>query len=131
MIPSEAILKVPARLCYISPMSELTATNQIARLEYVIREQMKEIDRLRDEVRQHRALMAAFEERGTLGILQMMAHDKNLPPEIRVRAAGLAVPFERPKLSVTATASIPLYDLLEERRRKAKVIEHAPDPSAA
>ena len=36
-------------------MSELTATNQIARLEYVIREQMKEIDRLRDEVRQHRA----------------------------------------------------------------------------
>jgi hypothetical protein len=112
-------------------MSELSATNQIARLEYVIREQMKEIDRLRDEVRQHRALMAAFEERGTLGILQMMAHDKNLPPEIRVRAAGLAVPFERPKLSVTATASVPLYDLLEERRRKAKVIEHAPDPSAA
>ena len=41
------------------------------------------------------------------------------------------MPFERPKLSVTATASIPLYDLLEERRRKAKVIEHAPDPSAA
>ena len=113
-------------------MSELSATNQIARLEYVVREQMKEIDRLRDEVRQHRALMAAFEERGTLGILQMMAHDKNLPPEIRVRAAGLAVPFERPKLSVTATASVPLYNLLEERRRKAKVIEHTdPGPSAA
>jgi hypothetical protein len=113
-------------------MSEVAPINQIARLEYVIREQMKEIDRLRDEVAQYRALMAAFEERGTLGILQMMAHDKNLPPEIRVRAAGLAVPFERPKLSVTATASVPLYDLLEERRRKAKVIEHVePDPSAA
>ena len=109
-------------------MSELTATNQIARLEYVIREQMKEIDRLRDEVRQHRALMAAFEERGTLGILQMMAHDKNLPPEIRVRAAGLAVPFERPKLSVTATASIPLYDLLEERRARPRSSNTPPIP---
>jgi hypothetical protein len=106
----------------------MSEANQIARLEYVIREQMKEIDRLGDEIRQHHALMAAFGERGTLGILQMTAHDINLPPEIRVRAAGLAVPFERPKLSVTATASVPLYDLLEERRRKAKVIEHAPEP---
>jgi len=60
-------------------MSEVAPANQIARLEYVIREQMKEIDRLRDEVRQHHALMAAFEERGTLGILQMMAHDKTCP----------------------------------------------------
>lgn len=77
------------------------------------------------------SLMAAFEERGTLGILQMMAHDKNLSPEIRIRAAGLAVPFERPKLSVTATTSVPLYDLLEERRRKAKVIEQDPGPPAA
>jgi hypothetical protein len=113
-------------------MNEASATHQIARLEYVIREQMKEIDRLRDEMAQYRALIAAFEERGTLGILQMMAHDKNLPPEIRVRAAGLAVPFERPKLSMTATASVPLYDLLEARRQKPKVIEHVePDPSAA
>jgi hypothetical protein len=112
-------------------MSEVAPANQIARLEYVIREQMKEIDRLRDEVAQYRALIAAFEERGTLGILQMMAHDKNLPPEIRVRAASAAVPYERPKLSVTATASIPLYDLLEERRRKGKVIEHAPESPTA
>ena len=79
MIEPERRFKNSGRSCYISPMSELSATNQIARLEYVIREQMKEIDRLRDEVRQHRALMAAFEERGTLGILQMMAHDKNCP----------------------------------------------------
>ena len=74
------------------------------------------------------ALMTAFDENGTLGILQMMAHDQNLPPEVRIRAAGLAVPFERPKLSVTATTSAPLFDLLEAKRRKGKVIEHAPAP---
>ena len=76
-------------------------------------------------------LVAAFDENGTLGILQLMAHDKKLPPEVRIRAAGLAVPYERPKLSVTATTSLPLYDLLESRRRKSsKVIEHDSKPAA-
>jgi hypothetical protein len=42
-------------------------------------------------------LMEAFEKNGSLGILQLIAHDKNLPVEIRMRAAGLAVPYERPK----------------------------------
>jgi len=76
------------------------------------------------------ALMTAFDERGSLGILQLIAHDKRLPPETRIRAAGLAVPFERPKLSVTATATVPLYDLLQERRRQGKVIDHDPKPAA-
>src|SRR5262252_5364696 len=64
------------------------------------------------------ALMTAFDERGSLGILQLIAHDKRLPPETRIRAAGLAVPFERPKLALTATATVPLYDLLQERRHR-------------
>jgi len=68
------------------------------------------------------ALMTAFDERGSLGILQQIAHDKRLPPETRIRAAGLAVPFERPKLALTATATVPLYDLLQERRRQGKLI---------
>jgi hypothetical protein len=72
------------------------------------------------------ALMTAFDERGSLGILQVMAADKSLSPEARIRAASAAVPFERPKLSVTATTTVPLYDLLQERRRKA--IDH--DPAA-
>jgi hypothetical protein len=76
------------------------------------------------------ALMSAFDERGSLGILQAMAADKNLSAEIRIKAASAAVPYERPKLSVTATTTVPLFDLLEERRRKGKVIEHAPDPAA-
>jgi hypothetical protein len=75
------------------------------------------------------ALMTAFDEHGSLGILQLIAHDKRLPPETRVRAAGLAAPFERPKLQVTATATVSLYDLLQERRRQRKVIDHDPKPA--
>ena len=76
------------------------------------------------------ALMAAFDERGSLGILQLIAHDKRLPPETRVRAAGLAVPFERPKLALTATTTVLLYDLLQDSRRQGKIIEQAPEPAA-
>jgi hypothetical protein len=67
--------------------------------------------------------MSAFDENGTLGVLQSIAHDKSLPPELRARAAGLAVPYEKPKLSMAVTASVPLYDLLEARRQKGKIIE--------
>lgn len=91
---------------------------------------MDENEALRTELTQVKsrldALMTAFDERGSLGILQVMAADKSLSPEARIRAASAAVPFERPKLSVTATTSVPLYDLLQERRRKA--IDH--DPAA-
>ena len=77
------------------------------------------------------ALMTAFDERGSLGILQAMAADTDLSAETRIRAASAAVPYERPKLSVTATTTVPLYDLLEQRRRNGgKVIEHDP-PDAA
>ena len=106
-----------------------------ARLNDGLHQVLDENDALRSELAQVRArldaLMTAFDENGTLGILQLMAHDKNLPPEVRIRAAGLAVPFERPKLSVTASTSIPLYDLLEARRRKTKVIEHDSGTPAA
>ena len=78
------------------------------------------------------ALMSRVRRLVTLGILQMIcAHDTSLGANLRIRAAGLAVPFERPKLSVTATASVPLFDLLEARRPKSKTIEHHPSPSAA
>jgi hypothetical protein len=62
-------------------------------------------------------------------------HNKSIAPTrleyaINLRAAGLAVPFERPKLAVTATAMAPLYDLLQERRRQGKIIEQDPEPAA-
>jgi hypothetical protein len=72
--------------------------------------------------------MEAFERGGSLGILQMIGADKTLPIEIRMRAAGLAVPYEKPKLSMTATVQHrPLFDILEEaHQRRRKVIEAPP-----
>jgi hypothetical protein len=100
-----------------------TALNQVLDQKELLEAELAEVkERLA-------ALMGAFEENGTLGILQLMAHDTRLPAEVRIRAAGLAVPFERPKLSMTATTSVPLYDLLEARRRK--LIDHTPTPPGA
>ena len=120
-----------ARSCYIFGMGDPQST--IAEMDRALHVMLDENDALRAELARVRgrldALMTAFDQNGALGILQMMAHDATLSPEVRIRAAGLAVPFERPKLSVTATTSVPLYDLLEARRRK--VIEHDPSPPAA
>lgn len=102
--------------------------------EKALHQMLDENEALQAELAQVRgrlnALMTAFDERGSLGILQVMAADTNLSAETRIRAAAAAVPYERPKLSVTATTTVPLYDLLEERRRKGKVIEHEPNPAA-
>jgi hypothetical protein len=107
----------------------------IADYDRALNHMMDENEALRAELALVRkrldALVAGFDERGSLGILQVMAADMTLPPEVRIRAASAAVPYERPKLSVTATTTLPLYDLLEERRRKGKVIEHDPDSPAA
>jgi hypothetical protein len=71
--------------------------------------------------------MEAFERGGSLGILQMIGADKSLPIEIRMRAAGLAVPYEKPKLSMTATVqSRPLFDILEEAHQRNRRVIEAP-----
>jgi hypothetical protein len=112
----------------------------VEQLEAALTQNLDENDRLRAELFRLRdelaaaqarlnALVSAFDANGTLGVLQHIAHDANMPPELRVRAAGLAVPFEKPKLSMTASvAPVRLYDVLEAARRRQKVIEHAPDP---
>ena len=72
-------------------------------------------------------LMASFEKGGSLGILQAIGADKSWPIEIRVRALQAAVPFERPKLSMTATVQHrPLFDILEEARLKERRVIEAP-----
>jgi hypothetical protein len=86
---------------------------------------------LADVKAQLNAIHTAFDERGSLGILQLIAHDMRLSPETRMRAAAAACPYERPKLALTATTTVPLYDLLQERRRQGKIIEQAPDPDPA
>jgi hypothetical protein len=75
------------------------------------------------------AFESAFAEGGTLGVLQRIAHDPAVDPNLRCKAAGLAVPFERPKLSMTAAVQpVKLFDILEARKAKGKVALEAPAP---
>ena len=122
-------------------MSDVQPT--MADMDRALHQMLDENEALQYELKRIRgrldALVSAFDSNGTLGVLQSIAHDKSLPPELRARAAGLAVPYEKPKLSMAVTASVPLYDLLEARRLKGKVIEQdgkvieqqAPEPPPA
>ena len=77
------------------------------------------------------ALMTAFDGNGALGVLQRIMHDEDIKTELRIKAAGLAVNFERPRPASQANVSFKLFDYLENDRLKkmaaadaAKVIEH-------
>jgi hypothetical protein len=90
-----------------------------------------EVARLKAQVD---GLMEGFAKGGSLGLLQAIGADTSWPIEVRVRALQAAVPFERPKLSMSATANVNrLYDVRAagKLRDREKVIEHQPDPPAA
>jgi hypothetical protein len=67
-----------------------------------------------------------------LRYLQMIYRDPQLSTAVRMRAAGLALPFESPKLAVTAVVSEQDFATVLDRRlkrieeMKAKVIEAKP-----
>jgi hypothetical protein len=124
----------------------MSPANHINQLEHIVRTQMGEIDRLRGLVDQLQAknarlqtrldaLMDGFNADGMLGVLRSIAHDTSLRVEVRTRAAAAGLPFEKPKLSMTATANVPkLFDILERARlkdleeRQAKTINQPPKP---
>jgi hypothetical protein len=95
-----------------------------------------ELSTLRPQLAEFEKLLEALSDaRGTLSVLQRIAHDERVPLAIRVKAAGLAVGYERPKISVTAHANgLDLFEVLERRRmgkRQTKLIEQQPDPPSA
>ena len=67
-----------------------------------------------------------------LGYLQMIYRDPQLSTAVRMRAAGLALPFESPKLAVTAMVSEQDFATVLDRRlkrieeMKANAIEATP-----
>jgi hypothetical protein len=74
-------------------------------------------------------LKAIFEGNGMFGVLQQIALDPTVDPNLRERAANHGAPFERPKLAMTASVQpVKLFDILEARRNAGKVIEQAPGP---
>ena len=109
-------------------------------LDSALHDTLDEIDALKAENVRLKgrldAMTSAFGDAGVLGVLQRIAHDADLAPELRVKVAAAAAPYERPKLQVQAkTTVVNLYDVLERARQRdrEKVIEHqpeAPDPAA-
>jgi hypothetical protein len=70
-------------------------SDKIAQLEYVIREQMAEIDQLRAEVDGLVDWIAG--EKDALSALQAVYVDPRSTPTNRIRAASSAIPYERSK----------------------------------
>jgi hypothetical protein len=105
---------------------------KLDRYEYVIRAQMAEIDKLRAENK--RLLEWINGDRDALTCLQGVYNDPGASEGNRIRAAAAAIPFERPKLSVSVQVSGPslLGDRLDQARTMKtvnpppKVIEHQP-----
>ena len=109
---------------------------QIARLEFVVREQMKHIDELRAK---YDALVEAVQkEYGAHGTLIITYADPTKPDSVRIKAAAAAFPFEKPKVSAPQQHQhFVLYDYLEaarlKKRQDLKVLEGKPegDPPVA
>ena len=108
-------------------MSEIDQRHDPMVLLGVIAEQNQALERViaeRDELRAH--LESLGERLDALACLQRVYNNPKANETHRIKAAAAALGFERPKLSVTATTSVPLFDLLEARRRRGKTIDHAP-----
>jgi hypothetical protein len=73
----------------------VTPADQIAQLEYVIREQMEEIDQLRAEIGALVDWIAG--EKDALSALQAAYVDPRSTPTNKIRAAASAIAYERSK----------------------------------
>jgi hypothetical protein len=102
-------------------MDQITPANQIARLEYVVREQMKEIDRLRDEV--SRLVGWIMGDRDALTTLQLIYNDDEASPGNRIKAAAAAIGFERSKVTVNVRVGPALLGDRLDSARPMKTIE--------
>ena len=92
----------------------LSPADQIAQLEYVIREQMAEIDQLRAEVDGLVDWIAG--EKDALSALQAAYVDPRSTPTNKIRAAASAIAFERSK-----PASVTVVVDFKERVRSARL----------
>ena len=120
-------------------MSKTAST--IAEYEQALHTMLDENEALRTELAEMKEQFATLVawvngDKDTLTVLQLIAHDARLPPETRIKAAGLAVGYERPRLQATATVVVDFYDRVKRARLaanakllaepKVKTIEHEP-----
>jgi hypothetical protein len=66
----------------------------------------------------------------SLDLLRAVYRNSSIPLSVRIRAAGLAIPYDTPRLMVTAQVNENNFaELLDRRLRRmeeAKLIEHQP-----
>jgi hypothetical protein len=118
-------------------------------LQTIVKMQMAEIDRLRAEVDRRGAEIDSLVgwiagDQDALSALQAIYADPRTKLGDKIKASGLALPFERAKPASTSvvidwaayTRSIRLKQLEKDKARwaaedAAKTIEHQPDPEPA
>jgi hypothetical protein len=101
--------------------------HQIARLEYVVREQMKAIDKLRGEV--STLLDWINGDRDALTTLQSVYTNPASSEGNRIKAAAASLAFERPKLGVLAVIDGGRGDrIVETLRFKQRLIQQGVSP---
>jgi hypothetical protein len=106
------------------------ATDPVGRLEFTVRLQMQEIDRLRAELANLVEWITG--EKDALTALQAIYNDAAISESIRVKAAAAAIGFERAKVATTpSVVVIDFRERVRQARLKAplveqKTIEHIP-----
>lgn len=105
---------------------------KLDKYEYIIRAQMTEIDKLRTEVK--RLVDWINDDSDALTCLQAVYSNPASSEGNRIKAAAAALPFERPKVSVSVSVRGPavLGERLDQARTIKTVdppplIEHEPD----
>lgn len=78
--------------------------------------------------RERRLSELGLDGNGSLGLLQSIYRSSAMPLSVRMRAAVEALPFEHPKLAITASFNGGDFAAQMEKafQRSAKVIEHEP-----
>jgi hypothetical protein len=102
---------------------------EIARLQYAMREQSAEIDRLRNEV--DSLVGWIMGDRDALTCLQAVYNDATASEGNRIKAAASALPFERSRMTPTNLVVIDFRERVRQARLRAplvepKTIEHIP-----
>jgi hypothetical protein len=103
---------------------DLTIRTELERrLDAALHETLAELEAVKARLD---ALVGAFEKNGSLGILQMFAADKTLPVALRMRAAGLAVPYEKAKPAASSLIGVVDFrEVVRTARLKQEALDRA------
>jgi hypothetical protein len=125
---ARAIVALNRGLRYLEAMNDQQVLD---RCEYTIKYQMQEIDRLRAEIERRddelKQLLAWINgDADALTTLQLTYMDPKISTSDRIKAAGAAIAYERPKLSVQLRVGPAVLGERLDQGEVVKTIEHQP-----